>query len=337
MSRKSALCMPEQLTKASGEERRVGVELEFSGIGYQSLVEQVAVFLEGKVERQDYYETVITTADGDYLVELDSAPVKALRQEREMELPEPLRQLRDGAMDLVEAVAERIVPLEIVCPPLPLSRLDRVEALCDSLRKAGALGSRHAAYFAFGCQLNPELPAMDARTILDYLRAFAGLYEWLRERQQPDFSRKLTTYINPWPRQYVDVILDVQYRPDRKQLALDYLEYNPTRNRALDLLPLWAELEPELLWQCVDDPRIKARPTLHYRLPDCDIDNPDWGFHYVWNDWAAVEAIAGNAELLADFLEAFRGRRKWSLENIGYDWIKECDAWVRRALTPPSA
>jgi hypothetical protein len=328
--------MPDARNNHDGRERRVGVELEFSGIDYRDLVTRVADLLGGKVGRREYYETGITTGDGDWLVELDSAPVKALRDEREMELPDPLRQIRDGAMDLVEAVAEAIVPLEIVSPPLPLSRLEVVEQLTDRLRDAGALGSRHAAYFAFGCQLNPELPDTDARTILNYLRAFAGLYEWLRERQQLDFSRKLTTYINPWPRQYVDHILDVHYRPDRHQLALDYLEYNQTRNRALDLMPLWAELEPELLWQIVDDPRIKARPTLHYRLPDCDIDNPDGGFHHVWNDWVAVEALANNEALLADFTEAFRERRRFSLENLARDWIKECDAWVQRALTPPS-
>lgn len=334
----SSKLLPLSVTRTREDrERRVGVELEFSGIGYQALVERVADILPGRVGRRDYYETVIETGDGDFLVELDSAPVKALRDEREVDLPEPLRQIRDGAMDLVEAVAERIVPLEIVSPPLPVSRLDIIERLSTALREAGALGSRHAAYFAFGCQLNPELPDTDARTILNYLRAFAGLYEWLRERQQLDLSRKLTTYINPWPRQYLDHILDVQYRPDRHQLALDYLEYNPTRNRALDLMPLWAELEPDLLWQIVDDPRIKARPTLHYRLPDCDIDNPDWGFHHVWNDWVAVDALANDEMLLADFTEAFRARRKWSLDNIGRDWIKECDAWVQRALTPRSA
>lgn len=337
MSESRRLRMPGAVTNHDGRERRVGVELEFSGIGYQTLVEKVRALLEGEFGRRDYYETAISTPDGDWLVELDSAPVKSLRDEKERDLPEPLRQIRDGAMDLVEAVAEMIVPLEIVSPPLPLSRLDYVEELCDRLRDAGALGSRHASYFAFGCQLNPELPDTDARTILDYLRAFAGLYEWLRERQQLDFSRKLTTYINPWPRQYVDLILAPDYHPDRYQLALDYLEYNQSRNRALDLMPLWAELEPELLWQIVDDPRIKARPTLHYRLPDCDIDNPDWGFHHVWNDWVAVEELANNEPLLADFCEAFRSRRKWSIENIGHDWIKECDAWVRRALTPPSA
>lgn len=337
MNRDRELRIPGASRTENGGERRVGVELEFSGIGYEKLVQTACALLDGRVGRRDYYETVIETDHGHYLVELDSAPVKALRDEREADLPEPLRQIRDGAMDLVEAVAERIVPLEIVSPPLPFSRLHLVEQLCTGLREAGALGSRHAAYFAFGLQLNPELPATDARTILNYLRAFAGLYEWLRERQQLDFSRKLTTYINPWSRQYVDLILDVHYRPDRYHLALDYLEYNPTRNRALDLMPLWAELEPDLLWQCVDDPRIKARPTLHYRLPDCDIDNPDWGFHHVWNDWVAVEALANNEALLADFIEAFRARRKWSFDNIGRDWIKECDSWVQRALTPRSA
>jgi hypothetical protein len=333
MSQSNKLLRPSADTNSDEQERRVGVELEFSGLGYKTLVPRVRDILGGELGRQDYYESVIETEDGDYLVELDSAPVKALKEENERDLPEPLAQIRNGAMDLIEAVAERLVPLEIVCPPLPLSKLDRVQTLCRRLQEAGALGSRHSVYFAFGCQLNPELPDTEPRTILNYMQAFAGLYPWLRERQQLDFSRKLTTYINPWPREYVELITGVDYNPSLDQLVIDYIEYNPTRNRALDLMPLWAELKPDILWQCVDDPRIKARPTLHYRLPDCDIDNPDWGFENVWNDWMVVEALAGNEALLADFLEAFRKRQKWSLENLATAWVKECDQWAQRALS----
>lgn len=308
----------------------MGVEVELSGLSYESLVTWTAHYLGGEPRERAYYETLVTTGDGDYLIELDSAQVKALDDE-DLDLPEPLAQIRDGAMDLIEAAAERIVPLEIVSPPLPLSRLQVMEDLCDALRERGALGSRHAIYFAFGCQLNPELPTLDADTILAYMRAFAGLYPWLRERQQPDFSRKLTFYIEPWPKRYLDVLTAPDYQPDIDGLVADYLRFNPTRNRALDMMPLWAHLRPDALRQIPRDARIKARPTLHYRLPDCDIDNPDWHFSRVWDDWLAVEALVANPSLLEAFIETFRQQQKFSLDNLGRDWVKECDFWVRRA------
>lgn len=331
-----ALRLPSRQTSVNGEERRVGVEIEFSGIGFNDLVTIVADYLGGEAREKAYYEMAVDTPEGEYLVELDSAPVKAL-DDYYPSLPEPLAQLRDGAKDLFEAAAERVVPLEVVTPPLPLSLLHKVNGLCDHLREQGALGSRHALYFAFGCQLNPELPDHEAGTILAYMRAFAGLYPWLRERQQLDFSRKLTTYISPWPRPYLELISDPDYQPSLEQLIIDHLEYNPTRNRALDLLPLWAYLRPDILWQCVDDKRIKARPTLHYRLPDCDLDNPEWSFARVWNDWAAVEALAADEARLTEFMAAFRGSLKRSRENMRRDWVEECNQWVHTALDPSSA
>ncbi|MFE8070955.1 amidoligase family protein [Marinobacteraceae bacterium S3BR75-40.1] len=324
------LNLPRLRYNAEGRERRVGVEVELSGMGYAKLVDWVADYLGGEARDKAYYEAVVDTPEGEYLIELDSDPIKSL--DDDSDLPEPLAQLREGAMDLIEAAAERIVPLEIVTPPLPLSKLDRVEALCDHLARRGALGSRHSLYFAFGCQLNPELPDLDASTILRYLRAFAGLYPWLKERQQLDISRKFTTYISPWPRKYLDRITDPQYNPSLDELINDYIHDNPTRNRALDLMPLWMHLRPEIMAKKMHDPRIKARPTLHYRLPDCDIDNPHWHFSTVWNDWLAVEALASNPAYLDAFNKTFREQQKFSLDNLGRDWVEECDAWVKRAL-----
>ncbi|OBX33760.1 putative amidoligase enzyme [Halomonas elongata] len=45
-------------------------------------------------------------------------------------------------------------------------------------------------------------------------------------------------------------MLDPDYQPDLRTLIDDYLEYNPTRNRELDLLPLFAYLDPEHPTNC---------------------------------------------------------------------------------------
>ena len=143
-----------------------------------------------------------------------------------------------------------------------------------------------------------------------------ALYEWLKARHQIDFSRKLTSYIEPWSSTYIDLLISEDYAPDMEQLMRDYLHYNPTRNKALDLLPLFAHLDKELLAGYVKDPRIKSRPTLHYRLPDCDIDNPHWHFSTVWNDWVVLEQLAAHPEDLADLRSRFREAQKFSFHNL---------------------
>lgn len=320
--------MPDIMATSDQTERRVGVEIEFSGIGYEPLVQLVARLLEGTATQQARYVTAIETASGAYTVELDSAPIKDLDLQ-DGRLPDSIRELGGHAMDVIDAAAEKIVPMEIICPPLAFRKLGEIEHLCDELSRAGALGSREAIYYAFGLQLNPELPDLNASTVVRYMQGFATLYEWLKRRHQLDLSRKLTTYIEPWSSRYTDRLIEPGYTPDMTTLMRDYLLYNPTRNRALDMLPLFAHIDPELLAEYVDDPRIKSRPTLHYRLPDCDIDNPQWHFSTVWNDWVVLEQLVNNAEDLQELTEKFRASRQISFHNLTHSWPSTCDAWLR--------
>lgn len=327
MSESQACRMPDILRTASGEERRVGVEIELSGLSYEDLVRLSEKLLSGDAHAASRYVAELETDLGKFTIELDSDPIKDLDLQDER-LPESVRELGGQAMDVIDAAAEKIVPLEIVSPPLPFSTLERIETLCDELRKAGALGSREALYYAFGLQLNPELPDLEAPTLVRYLQAFAVLYEWLKGRHQVDISRKFTSYIEPWSSTYTDKLLEDDYAPDVEQLMRDYLKYNPTRNKALDLLPLFAHLDSRLLAEFVEDERIKSRPTLHYRLPDCDIDNPQWHFSTVWNDWVVLEQLANNAAELAGLREAFRNSRKLSLRNLTQSWPDTCNQWL---------
>lgn len=310
-------------------ERRVGIEIEISGLSYRRLVDLVAGLLDGTAVEESRYISRIQSGLGDFTIELDSDPIRDLDLQDE-ELPEALRELGEQAMHLIDAAAEKIVPLEIVTPPIRFTDLERIEHLCDQLREAGALGSREAIYYAFALQLNPELPDLRTDTLVRYLRVFACLYDWLKARHQIDISRKLTSYIEPWDNLFVDRLISPNYAPTRSELMVDYLRNNPTRNRALDMLPLFAHLDLELLLDYTNDPRIKARPTLHYRLPDCDIDNPHWHFSTVWNDWVIVEQIAHNANDLAELMGEFIASRKLSLHNLTHAWIDTCHQWLQK-------
>lgn len=320
--------LPDIVNTFDGKERRVGVEIELSGLGYEQLVNLVAELLGGKAVLDSRYVSKLETDLGCFVIELDSDPIKDLDLADER-LPLSIRELGGQAMEVIDAAAERIVPLEIVSPPMNFSELDHIESLVDKLREAGALGSRDSIYFAFGLQLNPELPDLKPATLVRYFQAFAVLYDWLKARHQLDISRKFTPYIEPWSSRYTDLLITDDYTPDQQQMMVDYLESNPTRNRALDLLPLFAHLDKPLLDEYVVDPRIKSRPTLHYRLPDCDIDNPEWHFSTVWNDWVVVEQLANHAEDLAELRALFRDSRKISLRNLTRSWQETSAAWLK--------
>lgn len=327
MNQTITLNMPDIVKTADGKERRVGVEIELSGLGYQELVDLAGDLLGGESAPESRYVSKLETPLGSFIIELDSDPIKDLDLADER-LPQAIRELGGQAMDVIDAAAELIVPLEIVSPPMAFSDLNQIETLVDKLREAGALGSRNAIYFAFGLQLNPELPDLKPTTLVRYYQAFAVLYDWLKARHQLDISRKFTPYIEPWSSQYTDLLIAEDYVPDQRQMMVDYLESNPTRNRALDLLPLFAHLDKPLLDQYVEDPRIKSRPTLHYRLPDCDIDNPEWHFSSVWNDWVVVEQLANNAEDLKELRALFRDSRKLSLRNLTTSWQETSANWL---------
>ncbi len=328
MSHSSECNMPDKLHTVEGKERRVGIEIELSGLGYDDLVQLVAGFLEAEPELTSRYVSRLATDLGDFTIELDSDPIKDLDLTDDR-LPESIRELGGQAMEVIDAAAERIVPLEIVSPPVPFSAVPQIQAMMEKLRDAGALGSREAIYYAFGLQLNPELPDLEPATLVRYFQAFAALYDWLKSRHQLDISRKFTTYIEPWSSKYVDLLMDDDYAPDQAQLMRDYLKYNPTRNRALDLLPLFAHLDADLLAEHVDDPRIKSRPTLHYRLPDCDIDNDDWDLASVWNDWVILERIAADADQLAELRSLYRERSKLNLHNLTHSWLETTTDWLQ--------
>ncbi|MEE2764755.1 MAG: amidoligase family protein [Pseudomonadota bacterium] len=328
MSHSSECNMPDNLHTVEGKERRVGIEIELSGLGYDDLVQLVAGFLEAEPELTSRYVSRLATDLGDFTIELDSDPIKDLDLTDDR-LPESIRELGGQAMEVIDAAAERIVPLEIVSPPVPFSAVPRIQAMMEKLRDAGALGSREAIYYAFGLQLNPELPDLEPATLVRYFQAFAALYDWLKSRHQLDISRKFTTYIEPWSSKYVDLLMDDDYAPDQAQLMRDYLKYNPTRNRALDLLPLFAHLDADLLAEHVEDPRIKSRPTLHYRLPDCDIDNDDWDLASVWNDWVILERIAADADQLAELRSLYRERSKLNLHNLTHSWLETTTDWLQ--------
>jgi len=128
-----------------------------------------------------------------------------------------------------------VMPCEIVCPPVPVAELPRIEALVRALAKAGASGTQASPLYGFGAQLNVEIAAGGPDWLLAMLRAYALLSDWLRAVMEIDLTRRLTAFADPFPPGYVALIADPAYAPDQAGLIDDYLRHNPTRNRELDM------------------------------------------------------------------------------------------------------
>jgi hypothetical protein len=51
---------------------------------------------------------------------------------------------------------------------------------------------------------------------------------------------------------------------------------------------------------------VRPRPTFHYRLPNCLVDDPSWSFALEWNRWVEVERLAEDPVRLARACEEAR-------------------------------
>jgi hypothetical protein len=307
------------------------VELELIGLELNDIAELVASRLDLSITVDGRYRRVLGgDPAGDWAVELDFDFLQRLGQQ-ERGTDDLLDELRDSAEDLLKTLAELVVPKELVSPPLPLHRLGEIEVLIGMLRAAGAKGTSDSVGYAFAMQFNPEVPGESARDITPYLKAFLCLYPWLFLRAKVDLTRRITSYIDPFPLDYVRKVVAPDYAPDLDTLIDDYLEFNPTRNRALDFLPLFLHLDEERVRNVTDDPLIKPRPAFHYRLPNCDIHRPDWGFHVAWNEWLEVEELASRPRRLARCCEAYGKFLANPLQRWMGDWAKEVErTWLRR-------
>jgi len=298
------------------------------GLGVPEVSQVVAQRFDGRIEKKSRYEALVHgDPAGPWGVEFDFEYLKRKGREDASE-DELIALLDEAAESVVRTGAEIIVPVEVVSPPLAMPRLSDVQSLVADLRDAGARGTGDGLSYAFGLQFNPELPGLDAETIVGYLKAFLCLHDWLVKRSEPDLTRRLTRFSAPFPGRYLRKVIDPEYWPDLGQLIDDYLADNPTRNRSLDMLPLFLHLDEQKVRAMVEDPRVKGRPTLHYRLPNCEIDQQDWGIHHAWEDWLKVESLAADSARLQEVCTAYADWIDKPLAHLLQSWADEVDSWL---------
>lgn len=319
--------------------RRVGIELEFAGLEGEQIVKIVHDHFNGNVDTASPFEIFIRDTEyGDFRIELDSKAIKKIGEESSRTSNDSgdfserqFSELQDDLIDTIGSAASTLVPWEIVAPPIPLGDLHKLFPMIDKLREAGALGTKHSIVYAFGVHLNPELPNLEASTIVNYLKSFMCVYDYIRETEKTDIARRITPYINHFDSSYQSLVLAPDYQPNMDQLIDDYLQHNPTRNRSLDMLPLFKEIDKQRVLAAIDDDRINARPTLHYRLPNCEIDDPEWNLDQSLEGWMRVEILAHNSEL-RDVCDEFLALGNRVLPSTVSQWTKRVEQ-----LTQPSS
>jgi len=340
---KEQLKKPPQTHTADGKERRVGVEIEFSGLAPQDAAKLVAEWLgaASAPTSNPFIFSVPDTKWGDFSIELDTKYISA-DEMLEKALKDAGIQLEKKNLDFSREVAKQIrdvignvstgwVPTEIVTPPIPWSELNNLSELVALLRKAGAQGTDQNLFYSFGLHLNPEFYSNKTEDILAVLKAEIILSDWLREKIKVDPTRQIFPHIDPFPESYAELILDEDYWPDIDQIIKDYISFNPTRNRELDMLPAFSHLSRKTVENLIDDDRIKARPTFHYRLPNVLFQDSTWSVAAEWNRWVSVETLACDSAALN---EMSRHHLKM-LHTSPVDKIAtEVSSWVKRFSLP---
>lgn len=313
--------MPQEANNSADELRTVGFELEFSGISLRDTVNTVTVALNGTVAEETAAEVCVNTGLGDFNVEVDWDFLKRTAADTQLadDLGVWLQQLSEAAALLV--------PIEVVCPPIPISSLQVLDKLVEALQKAGAVGTEESLIAAYGVHINAEIPALDAATVSRYLRAFVLLQWWLVEANHVDLARRVSPYINVFEEPYIKRLL-TRENPSIETLIDDYLEYNPTRNRALDMLPMFAHIDAERVRVAIDDPKIKSRPTFHYRMPNCSIDDSQWSLASSWNLWCEVERLAADEASLDTLGKEFLAEDRLLLGVNRAAWIERMEQWI---------
>lgn len=328
------LRLPPRTSNWQGADRRVGVELELGAISARTGASLVQALFGGTIEEEDPHRFhVCDTELGKFVCELDTQ--YAHRAVGEDAYVQPAGQedavggmiasFRYEMRRLYGEISSLIVPCEIVCPPIPLAAMARLDAMVGALQAAGAEGTRSSPFYAFGAQLNPDIATTDAGWLTAMLKAYLLVSAWLRAVIQVHTTRRLVAFADPFPREYVAEVVDAGYWPSLEDLMRDYLAANPTRNRELDLLPLFAWLDAALVRAAVPDHRVKARPTFHYRLPDANLGVPGWSLTLEWNRWCVVERLAENRAVLDGMGAAYRTNLKRAFPE---DWAMRASEWL---------
>jgi len=277
-----------QDTDFEGNPRLTGVEIEFSGVSAEDTAKIATRVLGGEAKKvDDHAWTVVGSDIGDIELYLDTA----LRYADES-------QAKKIGLD----VGQSVIPVEIVTEPLTRAQMAKLDQLRDALRDAGAEGTRSGMVYGFGVHFNPAVAGKDAEHITAPLIAYALIEDWMRKAEPIDLSRQVLPFTDPYPTDLVQAFCEEGIVDPDRAMEL-YLEHAPSRNYGLDMLPIFAWLNEDRVRDALGDDPTSARPTFHFRLPDCRIDEKNWTLRSEWERWLLVEQVAADRDLMSKLMK----------------------------------
>ncbi|MGZ5244372.1 MAG: amidoligase family protein [Bacteroidia bacterium] len=318
--------LPTVLRNEQGEIRTVGFELEFGGVNLDTTAQCIIDLYGGnRVIYNNFLQEVVDTELGKFSLKMDA--LMLTEKSYEPVLEKLGIDVKDKSVDeIMEYVASIIVPYEVGAPPVPMTQVHRIDELRKALYDKHAEGTYASVFNAYATHINPELPALNAETILRYIRAFLILYPAIHHRAELAIRRRLSSYIDPFPDDYAKLVLSPAYEADFDKLLADYNIHNPNRNRPLDIYPAFAFINKGKTDALADIGNVKARPTLHYRLPNCEIDSAEWSLAVDWNEWVAIEEVAALPEAeLAKLCQEYLEMLDDTVFGFSGKWIKKTE------------
>jgi len=330
--KKSVFKTPPITQNPSGEERRVGYEFEFTGVEMDDAADIIKSLYGGVVNRLSTYKYDISDTEfGRFKLELDAQILRDKKYEKllhtmgiDVSKLKNIESIEGSLKDMVSSV----VPFEIVTPPIPISRMSELNRLVNELRIRKVKGTGSSFIYAFGLHINPEIPDQSALSLLNHLRAYVMLDPWIRKDAKINMSRKITPFINEFEADYIAHILNPDYKPSMDELITDYFLFENSRNRPLDMLPVFLHLNKELTASLIKEELTTPRPTFHYRLPNCSLEDISWTLADEWNRWVLVELMAFDDKLLNRYSRAWLRMRRETLIRFENKWIELINRWV---------
>tara|TARA_R110002033_G_scaffold107863_2_gene154260 strand:- start:14586 stop:15602 length:1017 start_codon:yes stop_codon:yes gene_type:complete len=325
--------LPELFFNNKDEPRHVGIEIEYSNLSLEKSAKLISEIFGGNLEKITKYELKLKdTKYGDFKFELDAQLLQKMQTDNLFDkLSNIIGSVSHSIDDIVDKTSKRFVPFEIATPPIPIKDLKEADKLVESLRLNGALGTTHSLYYAFGVHFNIEPPSQNIEDVLRLFKSFLIIQKWIELQSEVDIARKVSPYINDFPKEYIKKIIDLDYKPTKEEFLQDYIKYNPTRNRILDMLPQLAFWDEKEVRKHLPKEKINPRPTYHYRLPNSKVNLFRWNLSQEFQLWIIVEILANNEKVFNKMSKEFLIQLDSPLFNKN-EWIEQCHGYITDLL-----
>lgn len=302
---------PKNTNSYKNKMRNVGFEIEFANIDIEKILEVLKDEFNFTVTKVNNFLYKLGSKYGDFILELDfelltkqklKTSAKDLYEKVGIEIKE---EDIDSIENFIGKLSKDIVPYEIGTPPLPLDKIDLVEEIVQKLSQNSAKGTTHKIYYAFGLHINIEVISLEVQSLLSYLRSYVVLQDFINKDANIDLARKISPFIDNFKSDYISHILDENYKPSIDLFIKDYIKFNPSRNRSLDMLPILCFLDETTVRELLPNEKIKPRPAFHYRLSNSMIGDTNWEVSNEWNRWILVENLANDKKSLQDLSKKY--------------------------------